>query len=367
MILVVGAGFSGAIIARKLAENGHKVKVIDSRNHVAGNCHTEREPKSNIMEHKYGPHIFHTDDTDVWQYINNFTEMVPYIHRVKATSGSRIYSLPINLHSINQFFNKTMGPFEAKAFIEKQTLPLTDTSINFESKALSIMGKGLYELLLKNYTEKQWGISARSINANIIKRLPLRYSYDDNYYSHRYQGIPRNGYTAFIENVLSHENIDIELGKKFNSDMKGQYTHTFYSGPIDGYFDYSLGRLPYRSLKFKRSIVEGDFQGCAVMNYCDNTKPFTRITEFKHFTPWENFKETIYIKEYSKYCGPNDIPYYPIHLVDKITLLDKYKALALREYDTTFVGRLGTYRYLDMDVTIKESLRVAIDFLENSK
>lgn len=365
MILVVGAGFSGAIIARKLAENGHKVKVIDSRNHVAGNCHTEREPKSNIMEHKYGPHIFHTNDTEVWQYINNFTEMVPYIHRVKATSGSRVYSLPINLHSINQFFNKTMGPSEAKAFIENQTLPLTGTSINFESKALSIMGKGLYELLLKNYTEKQWGISASSINANIIKRLPLRYSYDDNYYSHRYQGIPRNGYTNFIENVLSHENIDIELGKKFNSDMKGEYIHTFYSGPIDGYFDYSLGRLPYRTLKFKRSIVEGDFQGCAVMNYCDTTRPFTRITEFKHFTPWENFKNTIYIKEYSESCGPDDIPYYPIHLADKITLLDKYKALALREYGTTFVGRLGTYRYLDMDVTIRESLKVAIDFLEN--
>lgn len=364
MILVVGAGFSGAVIARQLAEKGYKVKVIDSRSHVAGNCYTKKDPKTNIMEHIYGPHIFHTDDIEVWKYINKYTEMVAYTHRVKATSGNRIFSLPINLHTINHFFNKAMGPTEAKNFFEKQTQAITTDSSNFESKAISLIGIDLYECFFKSYTEKQWGISAKLLSGKIIKRLPLRYNYDDNYYSHPYQGIPKNGYTDIIENILKHENIDLELGIKYHPKMKDGYEHIFYSGPIDGYFNYTHGRLPYRTLKFNRTVTKGDFQGCAVMNYCDKTKPFTRVTEFKHFTPWETFEDTIYIEEFSKNCEPNETPYYPVNLVTDPPILNKYKALAVNEIGTTFIGRLGTYQYLDMDVTIRQSLDVAREFVK---
>lgn len=366
MILVVGAGFSGAVIARELAEKGYQIRVIESREHVAGNCYTKKDPETKIMEHIYGPHIFHTDDIEIWKYLNKFTEMMPYIHQVKATADNRIFSLPINLHTINQFFNKTMGPIEAKCFIENKTQPIKNSFVDFESKAISLIGVDLYKCFFKHYTEKQWGISANQINGKIINRLPLRYNYDDNYYSHKYQGIPKYGYTAIVDNILKHENIDIRLGVDFDHNMKDDFSHIFYSGTLDGYYNYEYGRLPYRTLKFNRFVAKGDFQGCAVMNYCDKLKPFTRITEFKYFTPWETFENTIYIEECSKDCGANDIPYYPISLVKNPPILSKYKTLALNDIKTTFIGRLGTYRYLDMDVTIRESLNIANEFVNKT-
>ena len=358
-ILIVGAGFSGAVIARELANAGHAVTVIDSRDHVAGNCHTYRDDKTDIMVHKYGPHIFHTDNERVWQYINQFGEMMPYINRVKAVSGGQVYSLPINLHTINQFFGKTFTPNEAQSFIEAQA----DTSIvqpqTFEEQALRFVGKDLYQAFFKDYTIKQWGIEPSNLPASILKRLPVRFSYDDNYFNHKYQGMPKFGYSKIIANILEHPLITLHLNTSFIKSMKNDYDHVIWSGPLDAYFDHSLGRLGYRTLDFKPFYGTGDMQGNAVINYCDNSKPFTRITEHKHFASWESHKKSICYIEYSRHCNAEDIPYYPIRLVDDKALLERYVELANKSDSVTFVGRLGTYRYLDMDVTIKEALETA--------
>ncbi len=358
-ILVVGAGFSGAVIARELAKMGGDIIVIDSRSHIAGNCYTERDEQTNIMVHKYGPHIFHTNDKEIWEYINQFGKMMPYINRVKALTGKQIYSLPVNLHTINQFFGKSYNPSEAKAFIESQA----DTSIqipeNFEEQALRFVGKPLYEAFFKFYTLKQWGTEPKNLPASILKRLPLRFNYDDNYFNHQYQGMPKDGYTQIISKILEHPNITVRLNIPFHKAMESQYDHIIWTGALDSYFDYRLGRLGYRTLDFQVRYGEGDIQGNAVINHCDESVSFTRITEHKHFAPWETHDRSICYEEYSRYCEENDIPYYPIRLVNDKELLEKYYRLAYQTDNITFVGRLGTYRYLDMDVTIREALDTA--------
>lgn len=367
-IAIVGAGLSGVIIARKLAEAGYNVDVFDKRNHVGGNCYTERDASTDVMIHTYGPHIFHTNNKKVWDYITGFGEFKPYTNRVKAVTKGRVYSLPINLHTINQFFEKVLSPDEAQSFIHK----LSDKSIvdpsTFEEQALAFVGKELYEGFFKSYTIKQWGISPTELPASILKRLPIRFNYDDNYFSHTYQAMPENGYTPIFNNILNHPNITVHLSSIFSPDDSDKYQHTFYSGTIDGYFDYKIGRLPYRTLDFKREIHEGDFQGCAVMNYCDDSVPYTRITEHKYFTPWEYHKKTVVYKEYSRKCDEADTPYYPVRLVNDKALLKRYITLANSLDNVSFVGRLGTYRYLDMDVTIAEALDTADKYmyLENN-
>jgi UDP-galactopyranose mutase len=355
-ILLVGAGLSGAVIARKLAEAGHSAVVLDERAHIAGNCFTERDSDTGVMVHVYGPHIFHTDDEPVWDYVNRFQTFMPYVNRVKTTSGGRVFLLPINLHTINQFFGKTLRPDEARQFIAS----LADTSIGepktFEEQALKFVGRDLYEAFLKGYTVKQWGCEPSQLPASILKRLPVRFNYDDNYFFHRFQGMPENGYTEMVERILNHERIDVRLGTRFTRPDAASFDHVFYSGPLDGYFDFELGRLGYRTLDFDRFSYNGDYQGCAVMNYGDLDIPYTRITEHKHFSPWETHEKSICYREYSRACGPSDIPYYPIRMADEKALLERYVELARTQQNVTFVGRLGTYRYLDMDVTIREAL-----------
>jgi len=358
-ILIVGAGFSGAVIARGLAKAGHQITVIDSREHVGGNCHTYRDNQTDIMVHKYGPHIFHTDNEQVWQYINQFGEIMPYVNRVKAITGNAVYSLPINLHTINQFFDKTLSPSEAQAFIAEQAGSTIDSPHSFEEQALSFIGSPLYEAFFKYYTIKQWGTHPSNLPASILKRLPVRFNYDDNYFNHKYQGIPKNGYTAIVNNILEHANIRVELSRPYEKSMVEDYDHLIWSGPLDAYFDHQLGRLGYRTLDFESFYGEGDIQGNAVINYCDEQVPYTRITEHKHFSPWEKHDQSICYKEYSRACGENDIPYYPIRLIDDRKLLERYVELANANSHVTFVGRLGTYRYLDMDVTICEALETA--------
>jgi UDP-galactopyranose mutase len=358
-ILLVGAGLSGAVIARKLAEAGHSTVVLDERAHIAGNCFTERDSDTGVMVHVYGPHIFHTDDEPVWDYVNRFQTFMPYVNRVKTTSGGRVFLLPINLHTINQFFGKTLRPEEARQFIAS----LADTSIGepktFEEQALKFVGRDLYEAFLKGYTVKQWGCEPSQLPASILKRLPVRFNYDDNYFFHRFQGMPENGYTEMVERILNHERIDVRLGTRFTRPDAASFDHVFYSGPLDGYFDFELGRLGYRTLDFDRFSHDGDYQGCAVMNYGDLDVPYTRITEHKHFSPWETHEKSICYREYSRACGPSDIPYYPIRMTDEKALLERYVELARTQQNVTFVGRLGTYRYLDMDVTIREALDTA--------
>lgn len=364
-ILLVGAGFSGAVIGRALAEAGHRCRIIDSRDHIAGNCHTRRDDETGVMMHVYGPHIFHTDDAGVWDYVNRHAEFMPYQNRVKTTSQGAVYSLPINLLTINQFFGEVLRPDEAREFIESKA----DTSIsdpqNFEEQALRFVGRELYEAFFKGYTEKQWGCSPTELPASILKRLPVRFNYDDNYFFHRFQGMPRDGYTALIESILNHPNISVELGTDYDPSM--QADHVFWSGALDGYFGYRLGRLGYRTLDFEAFRYEGDYQGCAVMNYGDRQVPYTRITEHKHFSPWESHQGSVCYREFSRAAGPEDIPYYPIRLVEEKSLLAQYVALAEATPGVTFVGRLGTYRYLDMDVTIREALDTAAAFLKQQE
>ena len=363
-VILVGAGLSGAVIGRHLAEAGHVVTVVDGRAHIGGNCHTERDAETGVLVHVYGPHIFHTDDAEVWDYVNGFQTFLPYKNRVKTTSGGQVFSLPVNLHTINQFFGKTLRPDEARAFITSEQ---ADTSISdpqtFEEQAMRFVGRDLYEAFFKGYTTKQWGCHPSELPASILKRLPVRFNYDDNYFFHKFQGMPENGYTAMIGKILDHPAITVKLETVFDRSQAADYDHVFYSGPLDGYFDYELGRLGYRTLDFERFTYDGDYQGCAVMNYGEENVPYTRITEHKHFAPWEDHQGSVCYREFSRAAGADDIPYYPIRQVAEKALLGEYVKRAEATGGVSFVGRLGTYRYLDMDVTIREALDAARGFL----
>jgi UDP-galactopyranose mutase len=362
-IAVAGAGFSGAVIAYQLAGAGYAVDVFDPRPHTGGNCYTERDPATGIIVHVYGPHIFHTDNDKVWNFIRCFDDFVPFTNRVKAIAQGRVFSLPINLLTINQFFGKTFSPNEAEHFLSSIGDKTITEPQTFEEQALRFVGQQLYEAFFKGYTIKQWGIDPSNLPASILKRLPIRFSYDDNYFSSLYQAMPQHGYGYIIEKLLDHANIKVFLNTKFERELRSKYEHTFYSGPLDGWFNYEYGRLGYRTLDFVAERHSGDFQGNAVINYCDVDVPWTRISEHKHFSPWEKHADTIVFKEYSRSTGENDIPYYPIRLAKEKADLTHYVALARTEAKVTFVGRLGTYRYIDMDVAIGEALDAASLYL----
>lgn len=362
---IAGAGFSGAVVARELAEAGHHVDVFETRPHVAGNCHTERHAETGVLVHQYGPHLFHTPFEHVWLYVNRFSRFLPYTHRVRAVSQGRVYSLPVNLLTINQFFGTAMSPAEAEAFIAERADQTITDPVSFEDQALRFVGPELYEAFFAGYTKKQWGVEPTELPASILKRLPLRFNYDDGYFNHPFQGMPEHGYTPIVEKILDHPGIDVHLSRGLGRGELDQFDHAFWSGPIDTFFEHEHGRLGYRTLDFEPEVHQGDFQGCAVMNYCDADVPYTRITEHKHFAPWETHEGTVTYREFSRSCEPDDIPYYPIRLVQEKEQLVHYVELAREVPGTTFLGRLGTYRYLDMDQTIAEALAAAEGFLHH--
>jgi len=365
-IAIVGAGFSGAVIANQLAHAGYAVDVFETRPHVGGNCHSQRDAETGVMLHVYGPHIFHTDNERVWEFVNRFGEFKPYVNRVKAITNGRVYTLPINLLTINQFFGKTLRPPQAAEFLASLGDKTITTPTTFEEQALRFVGRDLYEAFFKTYTIKQWGLSPSELPASILKRLPVRFNYDDNYFSHKYQGMPADGYTALVERMFDVPGIAVYLDTPFDPASKADYQHVFYAGPIDAWFGHAEGRLPYRTLDFEVFRDTGDYQGNAVVNYCDDAEPYTRITEHKHFSPWEHHEGTVLYKEYSRQCEEKDIPYYPIRLARDKQQLERYVNIARQEANVTFVGRLGTYRYLDMDVTINEALITADRFLASA-
>jgi len=362
-ILVVGAGFYGATVAERLAaDKNKKVLVIDRRNHIGGNAYSEFDATTGIEVHKYGAHLFHTSNRRVWDYLNRFTSFTNYHHRVFTSFKGQIYALPINLGTICQYFGKQLSPAEARHLISEQAAELQGSMPkNLEEKAISLIGRPLYDAFIRGYTAKQWQTDPRELPENIISRLPVRYNFDNRYFNDIYEGLPVDGYTTIFERMLDHPNIRVETGVDFFAirDKLPLTMPIVYTGPIDRYFNYSEGELGWRTIDFEQQILPvGDYQGTAVMNYADEDVPYTRILEFRHFNPERNYKDeqTVIVKEYSRFATRKDEPYYPINTEkDKLTY-QRYKHLAEQEPNVHFGGRLGTYRYLDMHQAIGAAL-----------
>ena len=356
--LVVGAGLFGAVFAHEAALKGKKVKVIEKRNHIAGNIYTREE--EGIQVHQYGAHIFHTSDKEIWDYVNQFAEFNRYTNSPVANYKGEIYNLPFNMNTFNKLWG-VVTPAEAQAKIDEQRAVLNGkTPENLEEQAISLVGTDIYEKLIKDYTEKQWGKPTTELPAFIIRRLPVRLTYDNNYFNDTYQGIPIGGYTQIVEKMLDHENIDVETNVDF-FENKEQYMKDYpkivFTGMIDEFFDYKLGELEYRSLRFESETLDMEnYQGNAVVNYTDADTPYTRIIEHKHFE-FGNQAKTIITKEHSKTWEKGDEPYYPVNNDRNNHLYKSYKKLADEQGNVIFGGRLGHYRYYDMHQVIGAALQ----------
>ncbi|WEB81773.1 UDP-galactopyranose mutase [Vagococcus lutrae] len=354
--LVVGAGLYGSVFAHEVAKKGKKVKVIEKRKHIAGNIYTEEQEGINV--HKYGAHIFHTSNKEVWDYINQFAEFNRFTNSPIANYKGEIYNLPFNMNTFNKLWG-VITPDEAKNKIEEQKQAANITRPqNLEEQAISLVGTDIYKRLVKEYTEKQWGRSCKELPRFIINRLPVRFNYDNNYFNDKYQGIPIGGYTQIVEKMLSHENIEVHLNTDFFSDkekFEQEASKIIYTGMIDQYFDYCYGELEYRSLKFETEILDCEnYQGNAVVNYTDKDTPYTRIIEHKHFE-FGTQRKTVITKEYPSEWEKNDEPYYPINDSKNTEMYKKYLKLSKKHPNIIFGGRLGMYRYFDMHMVINEA------------
>jgi UDP-galactopyranose mutase len=365
-LVVVGAGFFGLTIAERTATRlGLPVLVLERRAHIGGNAHSSIDPSTGIEVHDYGSHLFHTNSTEVWDYLRTFSEFTDYRHHVFTKHGDRIYSMPINLDTICSFFRKAFAPTEARSLIESQTAELSERAPqNLEDKAISLIGRPLYEAFIRGYTAKQWQCDPKLLPADIITRLPVRFNFGNRYFSDRYEGLPRDGYYRIFERMIENPLIEIKTGVDFfsvRSELPARIP-VVYTGPIDRYFGYSAGHLGWRTLDFEREVIPvQDFQGTSVMNYADMEIPFTRIHEFKHLHPERAvYREasTVIMREYSRSAGKNDEPYYPINTAADRAMYRRYRELAEREANVVFGGRLGTYRYLDMHQAIGAALRL---------
>ncbi len=364
--IVVGAGMFGAVIAERIANVlGKKVLIVEKRGHIGGNCYSKIDEETGIEYHVYGTHIFHTNNRVVWDYINQFTEFNTYKHQVLSSHKGKIFQLPINLETINSFFDVNLRPYEVDAFI-KEKVPVDISPDNFETKAISLLGKELYDAFIKGYTIKQWQVDPAMLDAAIFSRLPIRRNYDENYFYDRWQGIPLHGYTKMFHKMLDHPLITVlpdtdffEIQKQLTAD-----NIIVYSGPIDRYFDYKFGRLEWRTLRFEKEVMPyADYQGNAVINFPDLSTPYTRIHEPKHLHPERNTTQnkTIIFREYSLLDDGQE-PYYPLLTPTNLALLQRYQSQAARLENVLICGRLGEFRYFDMDKTIER----ALDIFENS-
>jgi UDP-galactopyranose mutase len=363
-LVVVGSGFFGLTIAERCATQlGLKVLVLDRRYHIGGNAYSAPEPETGIEVHKYGAHLFHTSNQRVWDYVNQFTQFTEYKHRVFTIYKGRVYPMPVNLATICEYFGRYMTPDEARALVAEQADEIdTDKAENFEEKGISLVGRPLYEAFFRGYTAKQWQTDPKDLPAAIVSRLPVRYNFNNRYFSDRFEGLPVNGYTAWLENMADHPNIEVRLETDFfdmRSDVLGNVP-VVYTGPVDAYFDFQAGELSWRTLDFELEVQKvGDFQGTPVMNYADEDVPYTRIHEFRHFHPerdWYPNDKTVIMREYSRFADKGDEPYYPINTAEDRQKLLAYRDLANAEPDVLFGGRLGTYKYLDMHMAIGSAL-----------
>lgn len=357
--LIVGAGLFGAVFAREATDAGRTCLVVDKRSHIAGNVYTENVEGINV--HRYGAHIFHTNNKAVWDYVNRFATFNRYTNSPVANYKGELYNLPFNMNTFNKMWG-VITPAQAQAKIEEQRAAhFTPEPKNLEEQAINLVGTDIYEKLVKHYTEKQWGRPCAELPAFIIKRLPVRFTYDNNYFNALYQGIPQGGYTRMVANLL--DGIEVRLGVNYLADkaeLDAVADRVIYTGPIDAYFDYSLGALQYRSVRFETETLDcPNYQGNAVINYTDAQTPYTRIIEHKHFEfgSTEPGTKTVISREYSAEWQPGDEPYYPVNDEKNSALYAGYKALADAEPHVVFGGRLGEYKYYDMDKVIESALR----------
>lgn len=361
-LIVVGSGFFGLTVANQAANDGHRVIVIERRNHPGGNAWSYREPSSGIEVHKYGSHLFHTSNERVWKYVHNFTRFNSYQHSVWTRLGNQTLSMPINLSTIQSFYKKILSPSEARDLIKEE---VARSGIlepqNLEEKAISLIGRPLYEALIRGYTQKQWETDPVLLPAEIITRLPVRYNFNARYFSDTWEGLPLDGYHAWIEKMFDHENINLVLSVDYQS-VRAEVpsdTQVVYTGPVDEYFGFVYGRLSWRTLDFETEVLEiEDYQGASVVNYADVSVPYTRIHEYRHLHPERRpaLKKTVISREYSRFAGPADEPYYPINTAQDRLKLEQYRGLAKNLPNVTFGGRLGTYQYLDMHMAIASAL-----------
>ena len=367
-LVVVGSGLFGLTIAEQAASRwGLRVAIVERRSHLGGNAYSEIDPETGIEVHKYGAHLFHTSNERVWEYVNRFTSFTSYVHRVWTTVDGVVYPMPVNLGTINQFFSAAYGPDEARALIAQQAAEVDGQEItDFESKGVSLVGRPLFEAFFKNYTAKQWQTDPKDLPASIISRLPVRYNYDSRYFNDKYEGLPVDGYTAWMERMVASELIDVYLDTDFfdpenplNKAAVVGKVPVVYTGPVDRYFDYSAGDLSWRTVDFEKEVVDtGDYQGCSVMNYGDIDVPFTRIIEFRHFHPERDYQDekTVIFREFSRFADHGDEPYYPVNTTQDRERLEQYRELMKNEDRVFFGGRLGTYKYLDMHMAIASAL-----------
>jgi UDP-galactopyranose mutase len=354
--VIVGCGMFGCVFARSVAERGKRVLLVDKRDHIGGNCYTEEV--AGVHVHRYGPHIFHTNSTAVWRFVNRFTEFNNYRHRGVVCFGERLYSFPINLLTLHQMWG-VRTPGEAEAKLAAMRISAGDAD-DLESWILSQVGRELYETFVRGYTLKQWGREPRELPAAIIRRIPIRLTYDDRYFDDLYEGIPRGGYTRMFENMLDHPNISMETGVDYFAEavrLRGLGETLVYTGKIDQFFDYRYGQLDYRSLRFESEILDRDFQGAAVVNYTDAAVPFTRIVEHKHFDPQPGSR-TVITREFPQAYDAGQTPYYPIRDARNTAIYERYRADAA-ESGVLFGGRLGTYQYYDMHQVVAQAMTFA--------
>ncbi|WP_087483480.1 UDP-galactopyranose mutase [Brachybacterium massiliense] len=371
-LLIVGSGLFGLTIAERAAvEHGAKVTIIDRRPHIGGNAYSEADEETGIEVHKYGAHLFHTSNQRVWEYVNRFTEFTGYQHKVYTNHQGEVYPMPINLGTVNQFFRSAHTPDEARALIAEQAGEFAGKDPeNLNDKGISLIGRPLYEAFIKNYTGKQWQTDPKDLPASIISRLPVRYTYNNRYFNDTYEGLPKDGYTAWLERMADHPNIEVQLetdyfdtSQPLNKDATRGNIPVVYTGPVDRYFDYELGELGWRTIDLETEHLDvGDFQGTSVMNYADAEVPYTRIIEPRHFHPERDHyptDRTVIQREYSRFAESGDEPYYPINSSSDRERLLAYRELADSEPRTLFGGRLGTYQYLDMHMAIGSALSMA--------
>jgi UDP-galactopyranose mutase len=362
-LVVVGAGFYGATVAERAAARGLRVLVVDRRDHIGGNAYTEVHPETGIEVHRYGPHLFHTPNAEVWNYLNRFTGFTDFQLRVWSSHRGQLYPLPVNLATISQFFGRHLSPAEARALIAAQTEGLDpQAATNLEDKAVASIGRPLYEAFIRDYTAKQWQTDPRLLPAATIARLPVRYTTDTRYFSDRFQGLPVDGYTAIFERMLDSPRVALRLGLDW-FDMRHAAPAglpVVYTGPIDRYFDYAEGRLGWRTTRFEaETVAVGDYQGTAIVNYPDAGVPFTRIVEYRHLYPDRPYPadRSVIVREFPRFAAGDDEPFYPVDTAEDRARLVRYRARAEAEPDVLFGGRLGTYRYLDMHQAIAMALR----------